>query len=189
MDPVTEREGYGAQFDEAVRREMVALLPRLRRFACGLTGSVDEGDDLVQQTCERAIRNIARWRAGTRLDSWMYRIAQNLHLNRIRDGRHRERLTVDGDMGGVADPTGERVAEARITLDLVRRKLAELPADQSTAILLVCVEGLSYREAAEVMEVPIGTVMSRLGRARTALRALIEDEPRASGNGHLEIVK
>lgn len=184
-----QRDGYAARFDDAVRREMVALLPRLRRFACALTGSMEEGDDLVQQTCERAIRNIARWQAGTRLDSWMFRIAQNLHLNRIRDGRIRERHTGDGDTSGIPDPTAERVAESRIILEHVRRKIAELPVEQGVAVLLVCVEGLSYREAAEVMEVPVGTVMSRLGRARAALRESMGGNRHSPDNGHPEVTK
>ena len=81
--------------DETIRREMLALLPRLRRFAYGLTGSIDEGDDLVQATCERAVSRIEIWEPGSRLDSWMYRIARNIFLNwrRAGDGGFRHRTS------------------------------------------------------------------------------------------------
>jgi len=162
--------------DEPIQREMIALLPRLRRFAYALTGSVQDGDDLVQATCERAIRKLDLWRPGTRLDSWMFRIAQNLHLNNLRDGALRQRHLHPIDAEDVADGPAERIAEARLTLDSVRRLMARLPVEQTAVMMLVCVEGFSYREAADTLEVPVGTVMSRLARGRAALKSLIDGE-------------
>ncbi len=163
--------------DEPIQREMIALLPRLRRFAYGLTGSVPDGDDLVQATCERAIGNLDKWQPGTRLDSWMFRIAQNLHRNDIRGGRLRQRHLSVVDPDSVSDGLGERAAEARLTLDAVRRHLLRLPEEQTAVVMLVCVEGLSYKEVSEALEISMGTVASRLARARETLKAMIEGMP------------
>lgn len=155
---------------------MIALLPRLRRFAYGLTGSVDEGDDLVQATCERAIRHIDTWQPGTRLDSWMYRIARNAYLNQIRArkvrGQHLQ--LADADLDRYANVDGARAAEAHLTYGVVREIVWRLPEEQRTVLLLVCVEGWAYKEVSEMLGLPIGTVTSRLARARTALKAYME---------------
>jgi RNA polymerase sigma-70 factor (ECF subfamily) len=155
--------------DETTSREMLALLPRLRRFACGLTGSTPDGDDLAQATVERAIRYIDQWQPGTRLDSWIFKIARNLHLNGIRRRRlFEERLPLLSELEG--GPDGRRVVDGKLTLDEVRRAVAQLPAEQRIVLLLVCVEGLSYDEVADVTGVARGTVGSRLARARLSLR-------------------
>jgi len=163
--------------DEGIRKEMIAVLPQLRRFAYGLTGSIPDGDDLVQATCERAIANLDKWEAGTRLDSWMFRIAQNLHRNAIRDNRTRAQKLHDlgRDMDGSAD--GRREQEDRSMLAAVRRFVEGLTEDQRTIMLLVCVEGRSYKEVAEITGLPVGTVTSRLGRARAGLRDYLEGAP------------
>ncbi|MCH8999012.1 MAG: RNA polymerase sigma factor [Proteobacteria bacterium] len=158
---------------------MLALLPRLRRFAYGLTGSTDEGDDLVQATCERAIDRIETWQPGTRLDSWMYRIARNIFLNWRRAGRVRaEYLQVLNPDGfgsvGFGSVDGARAMEAHLTLASVRQGIARLPEEQRAVLLLVCVEGLAYKEVSELLDLPIGTVTSRLARARLSLKALVE---------------
>lgn len=148
---------------------MIELLPRLRRFSSGLTGSTADGDDLVQATCERAIRNLDKWRPDTRLDSWMFRIAQNIHFNSVRDGRNRARIL--GSVGDAIRPASESVddSEVRVTWAAVRRILADLPAEHRSVILLVCVEGYSYAEASAILDVPVGTVTSRLARARQSI--------------------
>ena len=154
---------------EDLRDRIVELLPRLRRFALALTGSADDADDLVQAACERAISRAAQWQPGTRLDSWIFRIIQNLRHDEARSRtRHRTALndSVWGDEG-IGD--GEREAHQRITFDVVRRAVMALPEDQRAVVMLVCVEGNSYREAAEILGVPIGTVTSRLTRGRVSL--------------------
>lgn len=172
--------------DETIRREMLALLPRLRRFAYGLTGTIDEGDDLVQATCERAIDRIETWQPGTRLDSWMYRIARNIFLNWRRAGRVRaEYLQVlNPDEFGRID--GARAMEAHLTLASVRQGIARLPEEQRAVLLLVCVEGLAYKEVSELLDLPIGTVTSRLARARITLKALVEGTAQAGPGPHGE---
>ncbi len=160
--------------DEGTRREMLALLPRLRRFACGLTASADDGDELLQATVERAIRHIDKWQPGTRLDSWMFQIARNLNLNNIRARRVRGSNLQPVALDDVRGEDGRRVMESKLTFDAVRRSLGRLPEDQRVVLLLVCVEGMSYKEVAELTGVPVGTVTSRLARARMALRQMID---------------
>ena len=171
--------------DAAFNRQLVALLPRLRRFAYGLTGSIEEGDDLVQTACERALAAAGRFERGTRLDSWLYRILQNAWIDGVRRRRR-------GDVGLDpreldAYPGGDAAAEAeaRLTLMDVRRAVAELAPEQRAVLILVSVEGVAYREAAEILGLPIGTVMSRLGRARLALGRALEAPPREAGNGNV----
>ena len=159
------------------------LLPRLRRFAFALTGSMDEGDDLVQATYERALDRLGQWQNGTRLDSWMFRIAHNLHRNNLRSARVRARHHSAIDPDAVARPNGPDATEARMTLDAIRRFVWRLPADQQAALVLVCVEGLSYKEAAHVLDVPMGTLTSRLGRARIALNAFANGAPAEPAKG------
>lgn len=162
---------------DTVRREMIALLPRLRRFAAALTGNLGDADDLVQDTVERALRNLERWQPGTRLDSWMYRIAQNLWIDTVRAKRRRPVL--DGDPPDAAvSIDGVRVAEAKLTFADTCRALAELPEEQRVVVALVLIEGLPYREVADLLGVPIGTVTSRLARAREALSARVYGGPR-----------
>ncbi|NIA67723.1 RNA polymerase sigma factor [Pelagibius litoralis] len=159
-----------------LRDEIVALLPQLRRFAYGLAGSVPDGDDLVQATCERAIANLEKWEKGTRLDSWMYRIAQNLHFNALRDGKTRARhLAVIGSESQWS-LDGEKQQEDRFALTAVRRFIDRLPEEQRIVLLLICVEGRSYREVSQITGLPVGTVTSRLGRARSAMRGYLEEE-------------
>ncbi len=166
---------------------MIELLPRLRRFAYALTGSMDHADDLVQDTCERALTRMDQWTPGTRLDSWMYRIAQNLWVDNRRAKKSRgDAIDID-TLHDLAGTDGRRVTEGRLTLMRVGEEMDRLSADQRVLIALVCVEGLTYREAAETLELPIGTVMSRLARARQALgSALGESTDSTSGETRTE---
>ena len=152
------------------RTEMLACLPRLRRFALALAGRNSDADDLVQDAIERALRNLGQFTPGTRMDSWMFRIAQNLWIDQLRARKSRGTPAPieEAEQVGV---DGRRTAEARIMLSETSRGLAALPEEQRAAVALVLIEGLSYREAADVLEVPIGTVTSRLARGRDALAA------------------
>jgi RNA polymerase sigma-70 factor, ECF subfamily len=161
----------------AFNRQLVAVLPRLRRFAYGLTGSIDEGDDLVQSACERALSRVDQFEPGTRLDSWMYRILQTVWIDSQRR-RRRGAVGVDpADLEAYPGGDAAEEAEARLTLADVRKAMAVLAPEQRAVLLLVSVEGVAYREAAEILGLPIGTVMSRLARARLALGKALE-EPR-----------
>jgi RNA polymerase sigma-70 factor, ECF subfamily len=168
--------GRASAKDSVVARfsdQLIAVLPRLRRFARGLTGSVVEADDLVQAACERALARREQFQEGTRFDSWMFRIVQTIWIDQLRSRRVRKE-EVDVAEARIGSDEPVRRAEARLALDEVRHAVDRLPPDQRAALLLVTVEGLSYKEAAEVVQVPVGTIMSRLSRARLALQAQLE---------------
>jgi RNA polymerase sigma-70 factor, ECF subfamily len=157
----------------SISDQLITVLPRLRRFARGLAGSAVEADDLVQSACERALSRAHQFQEGTRFDSWMFRIVQTIWIDqlRARDIR-KEESEEEGVHVGTDEP--RRRTEARLALQEVRLALRELPPEQRAALLLVAVDGLSYKEAAEAAEVPVGTIMSRLARARIALQAKLE---------------
>ena len=159
----------GAAVADFVRAGMAAQLPRLRRFALGLTGNADDADEVVQAACEKALSGAERWVAGTRLDSWLYRVVHTVWLDELRRRKRRRNLTGLDEAMERASPSVLSGVEARLTLEEVRRMITELPSEQRAALLLVCVEEMSYREAAAVLDVPVGTVMSRLARARAQL--------------------
>ena len=167
-----------------IRARMVAVLPRLRRFAYALTGSTEQGDDLVQETCLRALSRVERWQPGSRLDSWMYRIAQNIWLDRMRANKVRGEVVDVDAVEQMPGSDGRDITESQLTLEAVDSALARLPPEQRAVIALVCIEGVSYKEAADVTGVPIGTIMSRLARARQSLHVLL-DKPSAAPNARL----
>lgn len=160
--------------DPQIEKEIISLLPRLRRFALSLTRSAAAADDLAQATLERAIVNLDKWEPGTRLDSWLYRIAHNLFRNDRRNetSRGTKLEVVAYDIERTTD--GEREAVARLEFKAVSAAIAQLPDEQREALLLVAVEGLSYREAAEVTGASVAALTSRIARAREALRGVIE---------------
>jgi RNA polymerase sigma-70 factor (ECF subfamily) len=162
---------------DEIRSRMIELLPRLRRFAFALTGDKDKADDLVQDTCERALAHLDQWKPGTSLDSWMYRIAQNIWVDHHRGRRSRGEAGQLDELENVPGLDGRRVTESRLTLAAVNEGIARLPADQQVLIAMVCVEGIPYKEAASILGIPIGTVMSRLSRARQTLYASLTDAP------------
>jgi RNA polymerase sigma-70 factor (ECF subfamily) len=155
---------------DAVRQQLVELLPRLRRFARSLAKSPHDADDLVQLAVERALLRLDQWRPGTRLDSWMFGIIRNTWIDETRARRRRDRVFE-------AEEAGEHVAdaasEAHIHRLSVEAALARLSDEQREVVALVLIEGLAYKEAAAVLDVPIGTVTSRLARGREALEALL----------------
>ena len=153
---------------ETFRTALVALLPRLRRFALGLTTDAERADDLVQAACERALTRGHQWQPGTRLDSWMFRIVQNLWIDQLR-GQSRIAPIEDEELQNIEGEDWNARIESQITLETALAAMATLPAAMRSVLMLVCVEGLSYQETAAVLEVPVGTVMSRLARARIAV--------------------
>lgn len=154
---------------DTFRRNLVDLVPKLRRFAFSLVGNAQDADDLVQAACERALRSVDQFQAGTRMDSWMYRIIQNLWLDEKRRSRTRG-TSIDPDDAYLSDEgKAAQLPEDRMMLAQVRSAMASLPEGQREVLALVAIEGLSYKDAAEALDLPIGTVMSRLSRAREAL--------------------
>ncbi|MBS0532957.1 MAG: sigma-70 family RNA polymerase sigma factor [Proteobacteria bacterium] len=147
------------------RQEVEATIPALRRFARALTRDTEAADDLVQDTLVRALRSEHLFHGGE-VRTWMYTILANLNRNRLRSlARRPVMVPVDDGDAAVDAPEGARDIE---------RGLATLVDEQRDALLLVVLEGLSYREVAEIQGVPIGTVMSRLARARQQLKSFLE---------------
>ena len=155
---------------------MVELLPRLRRLGRVLARAPADADDLVQLTVERALARRAQWRAGTRLDSWMFRIMKNAWIDESRARARRGDVFAPEEEGERAGADGAAAMEARLTAREVESAMARLPPDQRIAVALVLVEGLSYQEAAEVLEIPPGTLTSRLVRGRMALLAELDGD-------------
>ena len=152
---------------------MLALLPRLRRFAAGLARDPADGDDLCQATVLRALDRREQWQAGTRLDSWMMTMMRNIWIDEQRARTRRGETFVAEEAGlGVGEGGGQ---EAAVELNVIDRALRTLPDEQREAVLLVMVEGYSYKEAAEIVGCPVGTLNSRLVRGRDALLTRLGD--------------
>jgi len=157
----------------AFERDLTALLPRLRRFAHGLSRNPADADDLTQLTVERALRSRDQWQPGTRLDSWLYRIMRNLWVDTVRArGRQEQRLAPVEDAAGLGHDPRPGI-DAGIDLRRIMAAMERLPDEQREVVVLILIEGFGYREAAEMLDLPIGTVSSRLVRGRTALLALV----------------
>src|SRR5690554_5895316 len=149
-----------------LRAEIGEELPHLRRYALSLTRCPAEADDLVQSCIERALAREAQFDQERRLRPWLFRILHNLHVSNVRRRkREYEQLRKQSDNDGVAGNQQEYC-----DLDAAGKMLAKLPSDYREVLLIVCVSGLSYQEAAAVLEVPVGTVRSRIFRAREQLR-------------------
>ena len=159
--------------DSQIRTDIIALLPRLRRFACSLTGQVADADDIVQIAIERALGRLDQFQAGTRLDAWLFSIVRNAWIDEARSRARRGRTFLAAELGEGVGEDGESAMHARLEAQDVWKAMQQLPHEQREAIALVCVEGLAYREAADVLGVPIGTVTSRLARGREALQSLL----------------
>lgn len=156
----------------AFGERLVAFLPNMRRFTISLTGSADVADDLVQAACERALAHQDSFDPQTRFDAWIFRILRNLWIDQIRRNRTagpKEDIEDHSDSGAL---TSLPDAMPRLELRQVGAAIGQLSDDQREVLLLVCVEDLSYRDTAEVLGIPIGTVMSRLARARRNLAAV-----------------
>jgi len=159
---------------DAFQRELIDLLPRLRRFARSLAGAPADADDLVQTAMERALAKRRSFTPGTRLDSWMFSILRHAWIDEARARSRRSRVVgATEDLEAVAD-VREPDLDRRLAATAVERALAALPVDQRTAVFLVLVEGLSYAEAAKVVGAPVGTLTSRLVRGRMALIEQLE---------------
>jgi RNA polymerase sigma-70 factor (ECF subfamily) len=141
-----------------------------------------DGDELVQAACERALSRLAQLRTEARLDSWLYRIMHGLWVDELRARRVRRHEPIEA-AGDAVGEDGSAVTEGRLTLAAVRRALAELPAEQRAVLTLIAVDGLSYKEAAAILGVPVGTVMSRLARGREGLHRRLA--PARGGNANV----
>jgi RNA polymerase sigma factor (sigma-70 family) len=151
---------------EEISERLVALLPRLRRFARSLSRNQHDADDLVQVAVEKALRGLEQFRAGANLASWMFGIMKNAWIDDRRARGRRAEVALSEDSG---EHPAVTPADTDVGLWSVSEAMSKLPEDQRLAVALVLVEGMSYKEAAAVLEIPIGTLTSRLARGRTAL--------------------
>jgi RNA polymerase sigma-70 factor (ECF subfamily) len=161
-------------------QDLIELIPRLRRYARALVGERASADDLVQDTLERAGSKLHLYRRGTDLRAWLFTVMHNVHVNRVRATRPTEPL--EDEMPELAQRATQ--GDSLVVRDL-ERGIAALPLAQREVLLLVALEDLSYNEAARALGIPIGTVMSRLARAREKLRLLLHGK---SGT-KLQVVK
>jgi RNA polymerase sigma-70 factor (ECF subfamily) len=162
-------------------QRLVELIPRLRRYARALVGDRATADDLVQDTLERAWTKLHLYRRGTDLRAWLFTVMHNVHVNRVRAARPTDML--GDEMPELAQRPAQ--GDALLVRDL-DRAIARLPAEQAAVLLLVTLEEMSYDEVARTLGIPIGTVMSRLSRAREKLRAMLLGQSSAA---KLKLVK
>ena len=163
---------------------IVEHIPRLRRYARALTGHPFRADDLVQDTLERAFAKWHLWRTGTNLRAWLFAVMHNVFVNQLEANRHeRDHLPLDAAAEGQTPP----IHDARLGLAEIAAAIERLPVEQREVLLLVALEELKYEEVAKVLHVPIGTVMSRLSRARERLRRSLAGDDNRDPN--LKIVK
>ena len=160
---------------------LVELIPRLRRYARALVGDRASADDLVQDTLERAWAKLHLYRRGTDLRAWLFTVMHNVHVNKVRATRVTD--TLDDDLPELAQRASQ--GDALLVRDL-DRAIARLPAEQRAVLLLVTLEEMSYEEVARALGIPIGTVMSRLSRAREKLRMMMLGQGAAA---KLKVVK
>ena len=155
--------------------ELAALLPRMRRFARSITFHREDADDLVQVAMDRALGRSEQYTEGTRLDSWLFRIIRNAWIDEVRSRVRRDALFVPEEEG---EHVGHDATEAQQQRMAVHKAMSLLSDEHRIVVALVLVDGLPYKEAAEVLEIPMGTLTSRLARAREALQKLLLDETR-----------
>lgn len=152
------------------RDQLIATLPRLRRFARVLTRDAHDADDLVQAAIERALLRAQQWQPDLPLANWVFGIMKNAWVDEMRSRGRRGGLFAPVE---AAENVGVAAVDAEMEVVSVETALARLPDEQRLAIALVLIEGLSYKEAAHVMDVPIGTLTSRIARGRETLQALL----------------
>ena len=153
--------------------QLAELLPRLRRFAHGLSRNAADADDLTQAAIERALNSRDQWQPGTRLDSWAYRIMRNLWIDTVRSRSRKAVHEAPEEEGlNVGEDPRNRMDES-LDLKRIMTAMERLPDEQREIVALILIEGFGYREVSEMLGLPIGTVSSRLVRGRTALLAMV----------------
>jgi RNA polymerase sigma-70 factor, ECF subfamily len=167
------RPSRGGKLDEGLRETMLSAVPRLRAFAISLCSNVDKADDLVQETLLRALSHIDQFEPGTNMSAWLFTILRNL----FRSDYRKRRREVEDDDGSYAESLKSQPEQTgRLELHELPAALAQLPADQREALILVGASGLSYEEASVICGCPIGTIKSRVNRARGRLAELLAIE-------------
>jgi RNA polymerase sigma-70 factor (ECF subfamily) len=169
--------GQIAMAKEEVRSRIVAFLPRLRRFCHGLAADRDLGDDLLQATVERALSRWEQWQAGTSVENWVFKMASNLNIDRIRALKVRGIAVAIDEAGELPGADELAKLEFRSELEAAKAAMAAMPVQLREVLTCVVLDERSYRDAAEILDIPIGTVMSRLSRARQFVDAYVNRGP------------
>jgi RNA polymerase sigma factor (sigma-70 family) len=157
--------------------ELAAVWPRLRRFAHALARNPADADDLAQIAVEKAFKSFGQFQPGTRFDSWLFRICRTSWIDTVRSRGRREAHEAPAEMAEAVGYDPLPATEAALDLAKARAAMQRLPEEQREVVALILIEGFGYREAAEILDQPIGTVSSRLARGRQALLAML-------GEGH-----
>ena len=168
---IPSRRSMGAPI-ESLSDEIVGLLPRLRRFARTLARDPHDADDLVQIAVERALARSGQLRPDSRLASWLFGILRHAWIDEARARGRRNRVFASEELG---ENVGDGSSGSAADMLAIEEAMSRLPEEQRTAVALVLIEGLSYKEAADVMNVPIGTLTSRLARGREALQSMLAE--------------
>ena len=172
--------------EKAIKEEMIKILPKLRSFARGLTGDVVQADDLLQNVCERALKKMHQFTPGSQLNSWLYKITVTQWYDHLRKQKKkteklinlRDHLHVFESQHGVVDKHNRQQSN---TIDL-RRALKRLPEEQRVALLLISFEGYNYDEVAGILDLPVGTVASRVARARSNMAAYLSEKKKKTNS-------
>ncbi|MGK0271929.1 MAG: RNA polymerase sigma-70 factor (ECF subfamily) [Cocleimonas sp.] len=155
---------------------LLELLPRLKRYATVLAVIPESRDDLLQSTLERAIKKQDQWQQGSHLDRWLFTIMSSIWKNEIRSRVVRQGNGLSDEIDSLIDTSAENKRERTFLYEQVFKEVMLLPENQREAILLVYIEGLKYQQAADVLEIPLGTLMSRLARARVSLAGQFDEQ-------------
>jgi RNA polymerase sigma factor (sigma-70 family) len=156
--------------------QLGALLPRLRRFALTLSRNSADADDLAQATIERALRSKAQWQPGTRLDSWAYRIMRNLWIDTARARSRKAKIEASPEDAYAVGEDPRQAMDAALDLKRMIAAMEQLPDEQREVVALILIEGFGYREVCEMLDMPMGTVSSRLVRGRIRLLAMVGEQ-------------
>jgi len=162
---------------------LIALIPRLKRYSKVLAITPESSDDLLQSTLERAMQKQQQWQQGTHLDRWAFTIMSSTWKNEIRSRVVRQGNGFS-DIDALTDSSSENKRDRTFLYEQVFKQVMLLPENQRAAIVLVYVEGIKYQQAAEILDIPLGTLMSRLARARLALAEYFDDE---QSNGVIQL--
>ena len=159
--------------EQSFESELVAVWPRLRRFAHALARNPADADDLAQMAAEKAFKSFGQFQPGTRFDSWLFRICRTVWIDTVRSRGRRSAHEAPEELAEVVGHDPRPSTEAAIDLKTAMAAMQRLPEEQREVVALILVDGFGYREAAEILNQPIGTVSSRLARGRLALLTML----------------
>lgn len=163
---------------DALHQQIIEILPRLRKFAYSLTGAKADADDLLQTTVERLLQRTMP--KDVELIKWAFRVCKNIWIDELRSKNVRIKAVAVLEVEASNNVDGEKTVMAKMALQEVNQAMSQLPNEQRAAMALVCVEGYSYAEAAAALDLPIGTIMSRISRARVTLNAFFNSDSKAN---------